>query len=223
MRVAGTGRRLGSPDGVDRHPSPVDRERAGEEEADRPRQEAVLDRVEAREQRLLGVARENRDRLREDDRPTVERVVDQVDRHAGDGRPRRERVADGVGARERGQERRMDVEHAPAEGVEEDRPDEAHVPGEDDGVHRQRLQGLREVPVSQGAGVEAPRAEALDQRRVEPGLGRPVEGGAGAVGEDEHDLRVERAALDPGVERPQVAAAPADPDRDPPAHQPTST
>ena len=222
MRVGDRGR-LGSPDGVDRHPPPVDRERAGEEEADRPRQEPVLDRVEAREQRLLGVARENRDRLREDDRPTVERVVDQVDRHAGDGRPRRERVADGVGARERGQERRVDVEHAPAEGVEEDRPDEAHVPGEDDGVHRQRLQGLREVPVGQGAGVEAPRAEALDQRRVEPAS---VAQSRAAQGRSAKTRTISASSAPRSIralERPQVAAAPGDPDRDPPAHQPTST
>ena len=106
----------------------------------------------------------------------------------------------------------------PGEGAEEDRADEAHEAGKDDGVDLQRLQRRGQVPVRERATVQAPGSEALDEGRVDPGLGRPVEGGARAIGEDEGDLGVERAAVDPRRERPQVAAASRDPDRDPPAH-----
>ena len=121
--------------------------------ADGPRQEPVLDRVEALEQRLLGVVAEDRDRLGQHDRAAVERRVDEVDRDAGHRHAGRQRVADRVGAGERGQERRVDVEDAAGERVEEGRPDEAHVAGQDDRVDAQRLQRLGQGPRRRAARV----------------------------------------------------------------------
>ena len=62
----------------------------------------------------------------------VDALVDQVD-----GRPRLrdacgERVLDGVGAGERGEQRRVHVDDSTGEAVEERRSQEVHVPGADD-------------------------------------------------------------------------------------------
>ena len=215
----GTGTASAARAGVDRHPPAVDPQRTRQQQPDGPRQEPVLDGVEALEERLLGVAGQDRDRLRDDDRAAVEGCVDKVDRDAGDGRPGRERVADGVGAGERRQQRRMDVEDPTGEGVEDDGADEAHEAGQHDRVDLHRPKRLGQVPVGHGTRVEAPGAEVLDEGRVDPRLGRPVERRARPVGEDEGDLGVQGAPLDARVERPQVAAAPGDADRDPDAHR----
>ena len=69
------------------HPDPafVDPDRAGGQQRDGPRQQPVLDRVDPRREAVGVVAREHRDRLLEQDRTAVERLVDEVDRHAGHG------------------------------------------------------------------------------------------------------------------------------------------
>jgi hypothetical protein len=79
-------------------------ERAREEEAGRAWQQAVLDRANALVERRLRVAGDDRDGFLGDDRPAVERLVDEVHGHARHGRPMSERIADGVCARKRRQQ-----------------------------------------------------------------------------------------------------------------------
>ena len=156
----------------------------------------------------LVIARQDRHRHLGHDRPAVERVVDEVDRAAGDRDPVRERVTDGVGAGEGGQERGMRVEDAAGERGEDLRSDQPHVAGEHDRIGRDGLERLGE------RGIVAAR----DERRVDPLLRRPVERRALAIGEDEHDLGPEGAALSCGSERAQVRPRPGHADRDPAAH-----
>ena len=63
----------------------------------------MLGRVYAPEERLLGVAGQDRDRILKDDRPRIERTVHKMDRDAGDLDSGLESIPDGVGARERRQ------------------------------------------------------------------------------------------------------------------------
>ena len=87
-------------------------ERTGSQQRDRTRQEAVLDGADPLVKRRLVIVGQDRDRLLGDDRAAIERLVHEVDRRAGDRRPVRQRVPDGMGARERRQERRVGVQDA---------------------------------------------------------------------------------------------------------------
>ena len=91
----------------------------------------------------------------------------------------------------------MDVEDPAREGRQEGRPDEAHEAGQDDGVGPCGGDGRRQHGVAGGAGRGLAGAEVRDHGRLEPGLLGPGDRRAGAVGEDEGDLGVERAAGDP--------------------------
>ena len=187
---------------------PSTRERPGHELRHDPRQQLVLGGPDAFMQGGLVIARQDRHRHLGHDRPAVERVVDEVDRAAGDRDPVRERVTDGVGAGEGGQERGMRVEDAAGERGEDLRSDQPHVAGEHDRIGRDGLERLGE------RGIVAAR----DERRVDPLLRRPVERRALAIGEDEHDLRPEGAAVGCGGECAQVRPRPGHADRDPAAH-----
>ena len=156
-----------------------DVDRPGEEQRDRPRQQAMLDRLDPLVERRLVVGGEDLDGLLEHDRAAVERLVDEVDGRAGHADARDKRVADRMRARERWQERRVGVEDPATERVEHRRPDDPQVAGEDDGVGRGGGEGLRDGVV--GA--------ARDHGRVDPLLRGPVDRRAGPVGEDQHDLR----------------------------------
>ena len=207
---------------VDRDLAPRDLEGTPEEERDCARKEPVLDGVESREQRRFVVTGQDLNGLGEDDGAAVERRVDQVDRHPGHAGARRERVADRVRSGKARQQRRMHVENPLRERVAERRADDAHEARQDDriGAHGQeRLcqRGLRRLALGR-----VTCGEARQERGLEPRLPRPVERRAGPVGEDEHDPGAERAALDPGLEGPQVAAAPRHADRDAIAHRSSS-
>ena len=154
--------------------------------------------------------------LLEHDRAAVERRVDEVDRAAGDLRAVGERVADGVAARERRQQRGVGVQDPARERGEHRRADEAHVAGEDDDVDRRPPRASRRAPRrrSRALAVGAGAAEAREQRRLDPLLRRPGERRAVAIGEDERDLAAELAASRGGHERAEVAAGARDADRD---------
>ena len=175
------------------------------EERDRPRQEPVLDGVDPRREAGLVVAGEHRDRLLEQDRSAVERLVDEVDRDAGHRRAVGQGIGHGMGAGESRQERRVDVEDPAAERCQHRRADDPHVAGEHDDVDVDRGQGLGERRI----------VAARHQRGLEPLLGRPVECRAGPVGEDEDDGAAKSSPFARGRQRPQVRARPRDTDRDP--------
>ncbi len=116
-----------------------------------------------------------------------------------------QRVARGVQARERRQQRRMDVEDAAAEPPQDLGADEPQVAGEHDGVE-----------VDGGEGVGEGRVVATrHQHGLDPLLRRPVEGGAWPVGEYQGDLAAERAAGRDRHQRTQVGAAARHADGDP--------
>ena len=155
----------------------LDLHRARGDERDRPWQEPVLDGMDPRREAGLVVAGEHRDGLLEEDRSSVESLVDEVDRDAGHGHAVGQGVGHGMGAGESRQERRMHVEDPTGARGKHPRPDDAHVPGEHDDVDIDRGQRLRQRRV----------VATRDQRRLEPLLGRPVECRARPVGEDEDD------------------------------------
>ena len=76
------------------------------------RVEAMLFPLDACVQRRFGVVGKNGHRGLGEDRAVVRLFVDEVHRDAGDARAVGERLAFGVETGERGQERRMYVQHA---------------------------------------------------------------------------------------------------------------
>ena len=116
-----------------------------------PRQQPVLHRLDARAQRCPVVGRQDRDGLLGHDRPAVERLVDEVDGHARDRDPRRERVVDGMQPRERRQQRRMDVEDPAAERAQGAGSQDAHEAGQHDHVRVGLLETRRETHVPRRA------------------------------------------------------------------------
>ena len=84
--------------GVEAHPTAVDAERPGHELRHDPRQQLVLGGPDAFMEGGLVIARQDRHRHLGHDRPAIERVVDEVDRAAGDRDTVRQSVTDGVGA-----------------------------------------------------------------------------------------------------------------------------
>ena len=196
--------RLG-PGDVDRRAPPVRRDRPGQQQADDPRQEPVLDRPDPlvqrsprRRRRTIGTA------SWATIGPPSSVVVDEVDGRPADRRPVGQRVADRVGARERRQERGMRVDDPAGERGQGRRADDPHVAGQHDDVRARAAQRVGQRVV--GA--------AGDEGRVDALLGRPVERRAGPVGHDEDDPPAELAPPLGGDERPEVAAGATHRDRD---------
>ena len=81
-----------------------DRQRAGQQQGDRSRQQAVLDRADPIVEGLRVVVREDRNGLLGDDRTTVQRGVDKVDGTAGQADPMDKGVGDGMRAWKGGQQ-----------------------------------------------------------------------------------------------------------------------
>ncbi len=115
--------------------------------------------MESLEQRLWGVARENRDALLSQDRSGVDTFVDFVHRDAGLGRPRRERIGDSLGSRKRRQQRRVDVDHPPREPRQEACCEELHVAGADDELDTPFGEPARHCPVALVARAEGVELE----------------------------------------------------------------
>ncbi len=155
-----------------------------QQQRDGPRQQPVLDGLDPGVEARDIVVRGDGNRLLGHDRPTVERRVDEMDRAAGHGRAVRQRVANRVRARERRQQARMRVEDPAWVGGEHRRPDEPHVPGEDDRVGRDTGERVRDGRV----------VAAGDQGRLDPLLRRPRQGRTLAIREHEREVAAELAA-----------------------------
>ena len=128
------------------------------------------------------VAGQDCDRLLQQDLAAVKSVVDEVDRYAGRLDAGAECVVDSAGAWERGQQRRMHVDHAPGEGGQRLWPDDPHEAGQDDDVGRDAGQGSAKAPVEFG------RIGISDQGGRQVMLGGPVERRAWSVRDDENEL-----------------------------------
>ena len=166
----------------------------GKDHRRRQREESMFDRLDPRPERGLIVVREHVDRLLENDRAAIEDAGDEVDRAAADRDAGRERVADRVRPRECWQQRRMRVDDPAAEGFEDLRPEDAHIPGEHDDRRtdgRERV-GERVVPA------------AGHERGFEPVLRRPLERGAGPIREDEPNVAAQVSAFGGSRKRAQV-------------------
>ncbi len=189
------------------------RDRAGDEQGHGPRQEAMLDGQDPVVEDGFVVAGQDRDRLLGDDRPGVQRGIDEMDRGSGDPDPMVECVAHGVGTREGREQARVGVEDPPAEGLEHRRPDDPHVAGEDDDIGPSALEGVPQSIVG----------SARDERRVDPLLCRPVQRPARPIGHHEDDLPAELAATRGRMERPEIGAGARHRDGDPAAHRARSS
>ena len=184
----GSARRPGRVD-VDPARRPVDRERAREEQRDDPRQQPMLDRLDPCAERGLVVAGQDRDGLLGDDRArrrgvastrwTVTPVT---------ATPVGERVADGVGARERRQQRRMGVEDAARERGED-------APARRGACSRPGRRRRRRAPAS--ASRRAARRRRPGRAPCRSPARRPVERRAGRSAKTSDDLAAELAAALP--------------------------
>jgi hypothetical protein len=175
----------------------------------------VLDRPQRGEHRL-GIGRvEQLDRALQDDRAAVHLAgLDVVHRRAEDLDAVGERLLDGVQSRERGQQRRVHVHHAPREAREEGVVEDRHVAGEDDEPDVALVQPVADRRVARRAvaerrGLEHPRRHARSGGTLE----RP---GAGLVRRDRHHLDV--APVDGVEQRLQVGPLARGEHPDPRAH-----
>ena len=208
---------------INPHHAGVHREGAADQQPDGAWEEPVLDRVEPLLEGRLVVVGSHLDRLGQDDRAPVERRVHEVDRHPGHRRARSERIPDRVRTREARQEGRVDIQDPAREGRQHSRADEPHEAGKDDGVGAHRRERRGEGPIGLGSFHRLARREPGKERGLEAGFGRPVEGRARPVGEDDGDRRGERPSRDARLEGTEVRPAARDSDRDPLGHSATST
>ena len=204
QRPPRAGHLLGRLRGVDADGSAVrpDRQRARQSQADGPRQQPVLDGVDAFGQRVLGVAGQDRHGLLEDDRSAVERAVGEVDGHAGDLHARFQRVLDRVRAGERRQQGRVEIDDRAGQGAQGLGPEQPHVAGQDDQLRarppaekrraRRRPPPAASTSLSLGIGTSSVSI---------PCSAAHSSAGAPAVGEDESYLGVESAAQGCRVQR----------------------
>src|SRR5437016_369475 len=96
------------------------------------RQEDVLLLEDPGGEGILRVILVDRDRLLQNDGPPVHGGVDEVNRAARDFDARGDGIAVGVCPRERGEQRRMDIDDPVRERADERRGNEAHEAREDD-------------------------------------------------------------------------------------------
>jgi hypothetical protein len=113
-----------------------------------------------------------------------------VHRRAGDLHPGGERVADGVRARERGQQRRVRVEQPPAECVEHRRSDDLHEAGRDDEVRAVLGDGGRQRAVPRRPVGEV--AQCADEGRQPAEAGLLQARGVAVAADGDHRRRVVR-------------------------------
>jgi hypothetical protein len=144
-----------------------------------------------------------------DDRAGVELLGHVVRRRADDLHAALERPAAGVGAREGGQERMMDVDDRRAERLQEAAAEDLHVAREDHEVEAigQQLEHARlgrGLAVRRHRHVLEARAEGLDVGRV-----------IGMVGDDERDLAGQLAAAPSPEKVEQAVLLARDEHRDP--------
>ena len=190
------GTSFGRKRGIDSNGSPVriNRQRAGQRQRNGPRQKSMFDRMNPLVESGLGVPRQNRYGLLGDDRAAVQRCVHEMDRHARNLDARGQSVGNAVRARERRQQRRMQIEDPAYKRVERRRPDNSHVPGQDHELRRDGRERLGQNPIL----VRARRGITFrcrrNEQRLDPLLDRPIERGTGPIGEDQHDLGVQRPA-----------------------------
>jgi len=102
---------------------------------------------DARRQRLGGVVIAHWHGSLDDDGTAIELRRDEMHGHAGDLHAILDRLALSVYSRERGEERRMDVENGVRKGVDERRPNAPHEAGQAHQTHVARLQLTDELAV----------------------------------------------------------------------------
>src|SRR5690349_20911611 len=150
-----------------------------EKPARRTRIDDVLLPQDARGQAVGGVVRTHRYRRLDHDRTMVELGADKMDRAAVQLHARGERARVSVEARERGQQRGMDIEHAALIAGDETRREDAHEAGEDHKAWREALdfaaeRGVESLAAREGAMLDHARGHAA-------GCGEPEPLGVGAI------------------------------------------
>ena len=178
----------------------------------------MLDRVDPLEERPLGVAGEDRNGVLDDDRPAVERGVDEMDGDARDFDPGGQRVADGVGSGECRQQRRVEVQHPAGKGGEHRGTGDAHVARQNDELWGNRRNRFRQDAVLLGPARIVATRRRRHEHRLAPLLHCPIQGSTWTIGEDQGYLGVQSPAGRRRVEGTQVAAGSRNANRDPMRH-----
>jgi len=176
--------------------SALDAQPALGEEADRLRHQPALHGLHPRRQRLRRVALEHRHRALQDDRPVIVLLVHEVHgraahAHAGGEHRLVDAVAVEALAAEGRDQRGMDVDRAAREAARLERREEAEARHQ---VHRLARE-LRVQGVVEGAQVRELLARHR-QRADAPPPGAREAARAALRGEDQHDLRGQRAVVD---------------------------
>src|SRR5919199_6119023 len=150
----------------------VDVEGARRDQADRPRQQPVLDRVHVLLD-LIDVPRIRKlERLLQDDRPAVHPFVDEVDGHTDHLDTVLERPSQRVQSGKRRQQRGMHVDYPPLEAADERPAQDLHEPREDHQVHAPLREPVAEHTVAFVAiGVAGDR----EGRGLDPGPPRALQ------------------------------------------------
>ena len=168
----------------------------------------MLDSVNLLLQRIKGVVLGNLNRTLGHDGTLVVLGVGEMHRHARHLHASVEGVGDGVGSLEGGQQRRMQVQHAIGEGIQNFRQHHAHVASHDQVLRTGRLALVGDELV----GSRSIRIDLLvqHQRGNARSLGPLNAIGIGTRGNHLHDLGVHRTigdAIDDGL---QIGAGTAD-------------
>ena len=139
-----------------------------------------------------------------------------MDGHAADLYSVVDRLLLGVESRERGQQRRMDVEDAVGERLDERRTDEAHEAGQADKPDVAGAQLLDESAVICVAGRKGAMRETY---RLDLGRPRSIQSsGILAVGNDDRNRRVQVADGNRVNQRLEIAATTGDENPETPVH-----
>ena len=158
------------------------------------RQKAVFNGLDALVESLPGVVRFYCHRLLEKDRSVVDLLIDEVHRRAGHFDPVLQRIADSVRSGEGRQQRRMEIDEASGESINEHRGKYSHETGRDDQVGRPFLDcGLQGGAPFVARGVLG----RVEDGRLDPPRPRDLNTPAGPVRHDQnhrarHQARIAR-------------------------------
>src|SRR5690554_5095149 len=170
----------------------------------------MLGSLDSRVERRAIIVREDRNGSLSKDPARIHSFIDEMNGAAGDFYARFERITDAVRATKRGEEGRVDIDHTPAEAVDEALADNAHEARQDDEVGG----ALRDEIGERGAiGFTIDALFKGERLGLDPSGARDVESSRiRPIAYDEGDLRIAPPCVDRFGDGPEVGALSRDED-----------